>query len=105
MLFRSAIADSPVVLDASALPGSIVITVTNLAPVLPPEQLERLFDRFYRVDATRCASSDSSGLGLSIVRAIMTLHGGEVIARCHPINETTGRICFSLIFPVAEPMT
>lgn len=102
---RYAIADSPVVLDASALPGSIVITVTNLAPVLPPEQLERLFDRFYRVDATRSASSDSSGLGLSIVRAIMTLHGGEVIARCHPINETTGRICFSLIFPVAEPMT
>lgn len=67
-----------------------MITVTNLAPVLPPEQLERLFDRFYRVDATRSASSDSNGLGLSIVRAIMTLHGGEVIADATPSMKQPG---------------
>lgn len=101
---RYANADSPVTLSATTSSEGIVIAVTNLAPIVPPEQLERLFDRFYRVDATRSASSDSSGLGLSIVRAIMTLHGGEVIAQCHPIDETTGQICFSLIFPEAEPL-
>ncbi|QOL12954.1 heavy metal sensor histidine kinase [Dickeya dianthicola] len=99
---RYANADSPVTLSASSSPEGVVIAVTNLGPLLPPEQLTRLFDRFYRVDATRSASSDSSGLGLSIVRAIMTLHGGEVIARCDPVNQTTGRICFSLIFPAVD---
>ncbi|UJR52792.1 heavy metal sensor histidine kinase [Dickeya zeae] len=99
---RYAHADSPITLSASTSPEGIVIAVTNLGPLLPSEQLERLFDRFYRVDATRSASSDSSGLGLSIVRAIMTLHGGEVIARCDPVNQTTGRICFSLIFPEVD---
>ncbi|UAY96595.1 heavy metal sensor histidine kinase [Dickeya dadantii] len=99
---RYAKADSPVRQSVSVFTEQVVVEVVNLGPVLPPAQLERLFDRFYRADATRSASSDSSGLGLSIVRAIMTLHGGEVIARCDPLDETIGRITFRLIFPASR---
>lgn len=102
---RYAKADSPVRLRATTASEQVIVEVTNIGPVLPPAQLARLFDRFYRADATRSASSDSSGLGLSIVRAIMTLHGGEVTASCDPIDETIGRITFRLIFPADRTMT
>ncbi|WP_033568035.1 heavy metal sensor histidine kinase [Dickeya undicola] len=102
---RYAKADSPVRLRATTASEQVIVEVTNMGPVLPPAQLARLFDRFYRADATRSASSDSSGLGLSIVRAIMTLHGGEVTVSCDPIDETIGRITFRLIFPADRTMT
>ncbi|MFY1667533.1 heavy metal sensor histidine kinase [Pseudomonas sp. Pseu.R1] len=54
------------------------IEVENQGPNLSEAALSKLFDRFYRVDASRHQSSDSNGLGLAIVAAIMQLHGGEV---------------------------
>lgn len=71
------------------------IEVENQGPVLSESALGKLFDRFYRADASRHQSSDSNGLGLAIVAAIMQLHGGEVAVS----QPTPGRICFSLIFP------
>ncbi|UOQ95431.1 HAMP domain-containing histidine kinase [Halobacillus shinanisalinarum] len=43
------------------------------------EHQEKVFDRFYKVDTSRSQEKDSSGLGLSIVKKIITLHGGEII--------------------------
>lgn len=71
------------------------IEVTNQGPVLSESALGKLFDRFYRGDASRHQSSDSNGLGLAIVAAIMQLHGGEVTVS----QPTPGRICFALVFP------
>lgn len=71
------------------------IEVENQGPVLSESALGKLFDRFYRADASRHQSSDSNGLGLAIVAAIMQLHGGEVAVS----QPTPGRICFTLIFP------
>jgi two-component system heavy metal sensor histidine kinase CusS len=71
------------------------IAVENEGTPVPPEQLGRLFDRFYRGDAARSHSAESSGLGLAIVKAIMALHGGEVRASC----PTPGSIRFELRFP------
>ena len=71
------------------------IEVENQGPVLSESALSKLFDRFYRADASRHQSSDSNGLGLAIVAAIMQLHGGEVSVK----QPASGRICFSLIFP------
>jgi two-component system heavy metal sensor histidine kinase CusS len=70
------------------------IEVENQGPVLTQSVLSKLFDRFYRGDASRHQSSDSNGLGLAIVAAIMHLHGGEVTVN-QPAN---GRICFALVF-------
>jgi two-component system heavy metal sensor histidine kinase CusS len=72
------------------------IEVENKGPTLDDATLGKLFDRFYRGDASRHQSSDSNGLGLAIVAAIMQLHGGEVTAA----QPSPGRICFSLVFPI-----
>ncbi len=71
------------------------IEVENRGPVLSDSALGKLFDRFYRADASRHQSSDSNGLGLAIVAAIMRLHGGEVTVS----QPVAGRICFTLAFP------
>jgi len=71
------------------------IAVENDGQPIAAEQLERLFDRFYRADAARGRPAESSGLGLAIVKAIMDLHGGEARASC----TSTGTIRFELRFP------
>jgi two-component system heavy metal sensor histidine kinase CusS len=71
------------------------IAVENDGPPIPAEQLDRLFDRFYRADAARGRPAESSGLGLAIVKAIMDLHRGEARASCTP----AGAIRFELRFP------
>lgn len=72
------------------------IVVGNRGPRIGQEELGKLFDRFYRGDAARSEFTESSGLGLSIVQAIMGLHGGRVTADC----TRDGWIEFSLLFPV-----
>ncbi len=71
------------------------IAVENDGVPIPAEQLERLFDRFYRADAARGRPAESSGLGLAIVKAIMDLHRGEARVACTP----SGTIRFELRFP------
>ncbi len=69
----------------------------NQGPVLSDETVGKLFDRFYRGDASRHQNSDSYGLGLAIVVAIMQLHEGHVRVE----QPKPGVICFSLSFPGA----
>ncbi|PCM47884.1 two-component sensor histidine kinase [Pseudomonas fluorescens] len=59
-------------------PGGCWLQVHNHGPVIAPEHLGKLFDRFYRVDPSRAQPGDSGGLGLAIVQSIMLLHGGRV---------------------------
>ncbi|TDV67867.1 heavy metal sensor histidine kinase [Pseudomonas sp. LP_7_YM] len=70
------------------------IEVENQGPILSESALDKLFGRFYRADASRHQSSDSNGLGLAIVTAIMQLHGGEATVD----QPAPGRICFALVF-------
>jgi two-component system, OmpR family, heavy metal sensor histidine kinase CusS len=72
--------------------------VENRGPTIEPHHLERIFDRFYRADAARHRSSESSGLGLSIVRGIMSLHGGTWHA-----SSSNGVTRFTLVFPKHAP--
>jgi two-component system OmpR family sensor kinase len=58
-----------------------VARVTDNGPGFSDEQARRLFERFYRVDASRSRESGGAGLGLSIVAAIVAAHGGTVEAR------------------------
>ncbi|CAN7301897.1 heavy metal sensor histidine kinase [Rhizobacter sp. LjRoot28] len=62
--------------------GSIRLVVANRGRAIPVEQLHRIFDRFYRVDAARQGSGVNHGLGLSIVKAIAMMHGGRSLAAC-----------------------
>jgi signal transduction histidine kinase len=67
-------------LIASAAPNGVSITVHDTGPGIAPEHLPLIFDRFYKSDASRKAAG-GSGLGLSIVKAIVERHGGSITAR------------------------
>lgn len=54
------------------------LTVTNTGPAIPPESLDKIFERFYRVDASRNRQTGGYGLGLSIVRQIVDMHRGKI---------------------------
>ncbi|WP_330183655.1 HAMP domain-containing histidine kinase [Nocardia sp. NBC_01503] len=67
----------------------VLVEVADTGPGLTPEQAERVFERFYRTDASRSRVSGGTGLGLSIVRALVTAHGGEVSVTSAPGEGTT----------------
>ncbi|ABA76401.1 heavy metal sensor histidine kinase [Pseudomonas fluorescens] len=59
----------------------VSIGVANPGLPIASEHLPRLFERFYRVDASRSNSGNNHGLGLAIVKAIALMHGGDVFVR------------------------
>ncbi|MEO1766166.1 heavy metal sensor histidine kinase [Thiobacter aerophilum] len=75
--------------------GWVTVAVTNPGPPIPPDKLERIFDRFYRIDPARTRSGEGAGLGLAITRSIARAHGGDVRVRS---GQTT---CFELRLPAA----
>lgn len=77
--------------------GTVEIKVTDHGTGIPAEQLERIFERFYRIDKGRTREGGGTGLGLSIVKHIMRLHAGTVSVTSKR-GETT---CFTLKFPDA----
>jgi two-component system OmpR family sensor kinase len=64
--------------------GQAVCRVEDDGPGIPAEQLEHVFERFYRADVSRARSGAGAGLGLSIVGAIVAAHGGAVEAEQRP---------------------
>ena len=66
--------------------GALLLDVQDSAPGVPEDLLPRLFDRFFRVDASRARAKGGSGLGLAICRSIAQAHGGEVDAQPSPLG-------------------
>ena len=64
--------------DVHADGGHVVLAVHDRGMGIPGRDLERVFERFYRVDKARSRETGGSGLGLSIVRHVMASHGGQV---------------------------
>jgi len=89
-------AGSVIAINVSSTPRHVIITVANRGAAMPQQQMERMFDRFYRGDKSRSEYTESNGLGLAIVKAIMSLHGGSAGVT----SDDDGMICFSLQFPL-----
>lgn len=68
-------------LRAFAADDQAIVEVTDHGPGMPAESLPRVFDRFYRVESARPRERGGAGLGLAIVRALVTAHGGFVEVR------------------------
>jgi two-component system sensor histidine kinase SenX3 len=78
--------------------GLVSISVTDQGDGLTPEDQERVFERFYRVDAARSRQTGGTGLGLSIVKHVAQNHGGEVTLWSQPGQGST----FTLRLPEME---
>ena len=87
-------------LRAAPVDGRVRITVRDTGPGIPEEHLPRIFDRFYKADASRTATgkTSGSGLGLSIVRAIVERHGGSISAS----NAAGGGAVFEIVLPAHD---
>src|SRR5439155_24811756 len=76
----------------------IEVSVCDNGPGIPPEAIDRVFERFYRVDKARSREQRGTGLGLSIVKHIVQYHGGAVWAESELERGTT----FSFTLPPAR---
>lgn len=59
----------------------IVLTITNYGELIPKEDIDNIFDRFYRVETSRSRDTGGSGLGLAIAKNIIKMHGGAITAK------------------------
>ena len=79
--------------------GNMVgVSVRDTGPGIPPEHLERIFDRFFRVDQSRSRDLGGSGLGLAIARLFAELQGGHITVASTPGAGST----FTVWLPAAE---
>lgn len=97
---RYADEDSTVSVTISESVEAIDVCVQNTGPTIPPAQLPRLFDRFYRADTSRHRTTEGAGLGLAIAASIVRAHGGSVDAWSEG-----GTTRFSLSLPVRSDTT
>ncbi|WP_367395203.1 heavy metal sensor histidine kinase [Cupriavidus sp. Agwp_2] len=77
---RHADAGSTVAIRSATVGAEVIVQVSNRGEPIPEEDLEHIFERFYRGDRARSNGYRSTGLGLAIVRSIVELHGGAVQA-------------------------
>ncbi|MDQ0822736.1 two-component system sensor histidine kinase SenX3 [Arthrobacter sp. V4I6] len=78
--------------------GLVAVSVTDQGEGLSPDEQERVFERFYRVDAARSRHTGGTGLGLSIVKHVISNHGGEVTLWSQPGQGST----FTIRLPEME---
>ena len=73
------------------------VKITNKGKQIPKEKLDKIFEKFYRLDSSRTSKTGGSGLGLAIAKEMVELHGGRIYAESD-MKETT----FSVILPIIE---
>jgi signal transduction histidine kinase len=77
-------ADTEITVSIRHQSEAIAITITDQGYGIPPADLERIFEKFYRVPRIEDADVPGTGLGLSFVREIVELHGGSVVVQSVP---------------------
>jgi len=78
---RHAAPNSAVRVNIDVNADGVSVAVENTGDAIAPEHLERVFDRFFRVDPSRQRSTEGTGLGLAIAKSIVIAHGGTIAAR------------------------
>ena len=81
-------------LRATQTDGVATLSISDSGAGIAHEHLPHVFERFYKVDASRAAESTGSGLGLSITKAIIERHGGTIRVTSEP-----GRTTFTILLP------
>jgi signal transduction histidine kinase len=87
-----------VTVTASRHDGSVEVAVADTGPGISAEDLPRVFERFFRVDASRSRDDGGTGIGLAIARSVVEAHGGRIWAESEPGKGST----FTFELPVAR---
>lgn len=95
---RYSAADGAITLEGSLSATAVTLAVRDAGPGLAPQDAERVFERFYRVNKSRSRQSGGTGLGLAIVAALVEQSGGDVRLETGPERGTT--VAFTL--PLAD---
>ena len=74
-------ASGPIRIQAAADGDEIIVTVTDVGIGIPPDMLERIFEAFVQVDRSGTGTHEGLGIGLTLVRRVVELHGGTVTAQ------------------------
>ncbi len=90
--------EQPVEIGASVVGDRVALVVRDHGIGIPTRDLERIFERFYRVDRARSRETGGTGLGLAIVRHVAQAHGGDVTVES---REGEGSM-FTLHVPIAN---
>jgi two-component system sensor histidine kinase KdpD len=96
-------ADSPIEITVKELSNALMVGVADHGPGIPPYDLERIFDKFYRVSATKRktttrSSTMGTGLGLAVCRGLIEAHGGRIWAE----NRPEGGAIFRFTLPLEK---
>jgi signal transduction histidine kinase len=73
-----------ITLSAKKTGNAVELAIQDSGPGLPPQETERIFERFYRADASRQRGDGGSGLGLAIAKSIVQAHNGQLSAESEP---------------------
>ena len=92
---RHNVAGGNIKLSTDVQAGQAVLSITNTGPVIPPTEIDRLFQPFQRLDARLGGQRNGHGLGLSIVKAIVTAHDAVLAAQAPP----SGGLIIDVTFP------
>ncbi|EON72791.1 hypothetical protein H131_08788 [Lysinibacillus sphaericus OT4b.31] len=89
-IFKNAIAysddNSTIEISAENVIDQTIITFTNRGKAIPPQKLEMIFEKFYRLDSSRSTQTGGAGLGLAIANEIIVAHGGSISATSNDDN-------------------
>ncbi|MFI7018573.1 sensor histidine kinase [Streptomyces sp. NPDC050164] len=86
---------TPVSVDVAVASGTALVRIADAGPGIPPEDHERVFDRFYRVDKARSRDRGGSGLGLAVAHSLVRAHGGRI-----ELNSEPGATVFTVCLPL-----
>jgi len=89
--------DSTIYLKAERKSEEIIITFTNEGDTIPAEKLESIFEKFFRLDASRSSQTGNAGLGLAIAKEIVAAHGGRITA-----ESENNKVIFTVSLPIEE---
>jgi two-component system, OmpR family, sensor histidine kinase VanS len=89
--------NTEIIISAEEREGYIKVVFQNQGHTIPRDKLSDIFEKFYRLDEARTSDTGGSGLGLSIAKEIVTLHGGTIVAQ-----SKADTVIFTVTLPVAH---